>query len=253
MRARLPSILFVFVALNLLVIMILIIEDSNPGTESSHISLFAAASTPTPTPRSNLNPTQTPPRRSLVAPTPAPTSIPESARKDLPYYNQNILLWPKSVGAFKNEYSSWQLWLASESTSSYAIRDELLITVRAFAAIIPSLDIKTDEPNSDIISISGNPASVGALLERLRDYPLLERFTEDSTEADQTRKHTTCAATLPQSKYPHALGQQCRLGLWQAKHSYSRYTYSKHISRPDNHDNSRPFRAVLCLPNMGNS
>ena len=81
-------------------------------------------------------------------------------------------------GEFQNEYPSWRMWLDSESPGPYTARDNLLVSVRAIAALIPDLKVSTDEPHSDVIAVSGNPALLSALRERLRGHPLLARITE---------------------------------------------------------------------------
>ena len=93
---------------------------------------------------------------------------------------QTILLWPKDTTSFIQEYSSWDSWVGSGSSSPYALRDELLVFVRAIATKLPGLEITTDEPQSNLILVSGNPVALNVLLERLRAHPLLARFTEDS-------------------------------------------------------------------------
>ena len=112
-------------------------------------------------------------------PTPATSTICEGEREDLRRNRQTILLWPKELSQFMSEYSSWEMWLGSRR-GAYSVRNELLVSVRAIATIIPDLEVETDEPNSDLIIVSGNRARVSALLDRLRDHPLLARVTEDS-------------------------------------------------------------------------
>jgi len=100
-------------------------------------------------------------------------------RDKYPARKQTLLLWPKRLSAFVQEYPSWDSWLGSRSDSPYSVRDELLVLVRAIAAKIPDLEIATDEPQSDLILVSGNPAVLSILLDQLRDYPLLASFTDD--------------------------------------------------------------------------
>jgi len=128
------------------------------------------------------------PTRILLAENPDPTSLrlpaPELVKDDSqsdPKYHQTVLLWPKQLAEFTQEYPNWQTWLGSQPVSAYAVRDELLVSVNAIAAIVPGLEVTTDYPDSNLIIVSGNPGYIWALLERLRDHPLLERFTLDST------------------------------------------------------------------------
>jgi len=98
-----------------------------------------------------------------------------------PYINrQSILLWPKDLLKFMNEYQSWKMWLGSRRISPHSVRDELLVSVRAIAAMVHDLEIEVDDPDSNLIIISGNPVALSALLDRLRGHPLLEQVTEDS-------------------------------------------------------------------------
>lgn len=92
----------------------------------------------------------------------------------------SILLWPTPLGQFITDYPSWESWLSDPALSNLSVRNELLVSVRAFATIIPDLAVSTPETGSDVISVSGDPTSIQVLLERLRDYPLLAKFTEDS-------------------------------------------------------------------------
>jgi len=91
-----------------------------------------------------------------------------------------VLLWPKSLEQFQAEYPSWPQWLGSPDPYALALRDELLTSARALAAIIPDLSVEADQPDSDLIVVTGHPATVGALVERLRDHPLLAQVTGDS-------------------------------------------------------------------------
>ena len=72
---------------------------------------------------------------------------------------QTVLLWPKKLSLFAKEYGSWEMWLGGRSVSPYSLRDELLVSVRAIATTIPAVDVRTDEPQSDIIVVSGNSAA----------------------------------------------------------------------------------------------
>ena len=117
-----------------------------------------------------------------------PDALLEAIRPDRLSNRQTILLWPKELSQFMSEYSSWEMWLGSKHPSSYSPRDELLVSVRAIATIVPDLEVATDEPDSDLIIVSGNPAAIGALLDRLRDHALLARVTEDSpAQRDEAR------------------------------------------------------------------
>ncbi|MGA9350967.1 MAG: NHL repeat-containing protein, partial [Anaerolineae bacterium] len=136
---------------------------------------------------------RTPPHSgSLSVSHPMPTSttpiIWEEEREDPCTNCQTILLWPKELSQFVSEYLSWEMWLGDRRAAPYSVRDELLVSVHAIATIIPDLEVETDEPDSDLIIVSGNWAAVSALLDQLRDYPLLERVTEDSpAQRDEAR------------------------------------------------------------------
>jgi hypothetical protein len=95
-------------------------------------------------------------------------------------YRQTVILWPRKILRFLDEYPSWDMWLGGGSVSVWSPRDELLVAVRALATIVPDLDIDTDASDSDLIVVSGNTGAIGALLDRLRGHPLLSRITEDS-------------------------------------------------------------------------
>jgi len=92
---------------------------------------------------------------------------------------QTILLWPIKLSGLLQEYRSWDAWLG-ERNSPYLIRDELLVAVRAFAAKMPDLGIETDEPQSDLIMMSGTIGTLNVLLDQLRGHSMLAQFTEDS-------------------------------------------------------------------------
>jgi len=124
----------------------------------------------------------------ILPPAPTATATWQTPQENPKSRRQTILLWPKGLEQFTHEYSSWELWLGEGHTSPYSPRDELLVSVRAIAAMVPDLAIGTDEYQSDIIIVSGNPATLGALLDRLREHPLLARVTEDSrTLRDESR------------------------------------------------------------------
>jgi len=130
------------------------------------------------------DPRTPPPGDSLSALYPTPISATSvtwlESQEDIRRNRQTILLWPKELSQFMKEYSSWAMWLGSRRVAPYSVRDELLVSVRAIATIIPDLEVETDEPDSDLIIVSGNWALVGVLLDRLREHPLLARVTEDS-------------------------------------------------------------------------
>lgn len=127
----------------------------------------------------------TPPALHIIS---TPPVNPTGSQDKLLARKQTILLWPKDVTTFVQEYSSWDSWLEGGSGSPYTLRDELLIFVRAIAAKAPGLEIATDEPQSDLIVVSGDPAALTFLLERLRDHPLLAQFTEDTpTQREEAR------------------------------------------------------------------
>jgi len=110
-------------------------------------------------------------------------------RSQIPDTNKlTVLLWPKRLSQFVDEYSSWDIWLSAQRISAYSPRNELVVSTLALAMLIPDLEIETDEPDSDLVIASGSQAAIGALLERLRDHPLLARVTEDSrTYRDEAR------------------------------------------------------------------
>jgi len=113
---------------------------------------------------------------------------------------QTVLLWPRALSQFMEEYPSWKMWLGGRCPSAYLLRDELLASVRAFATIIPDLTVSADEPDSDLIIVSGHPAALSALFDNLRDHPLLARVTEDSSvRRDEAR--TAWAESKPDTNY----------------------------------------------------
>ena len=115
---------------------------------------------------------------------------PLQSRDDLRRYQQSILIWPKKLGTFMREYASWEYWVPGSHGSSYLVRDELLASVRALAALIPDLRIDTHDPDSDLILVSGPPAMLETLLQRLRGHPLLERITADTIDQRNRAKKT---------------------------------------------------------------
>ncbi len=172
MKARLFAVFILVVGLGLLLTWAVVAQMSDPRTLLPGGSISALYPTPTST---------------------APITW-QVSQEDLRRNRQTILLWPKELSQFMKGYSSWAMWLGSRRIAPYSVRDELLVSVRAIATMIPDLEVGTDEPDSDLIIVSGNPAAIGALsacrtdrsacrtdrLDRLRDHPLLARVTEDS-------------------------------------------------------------------------
>jgi len=112
--------------------------------------------------------------------TPVPSISGPSGPGMLPMSKWTILLWPKNITAFIQEYSTWDAWLGGEQPTPYSPRDELLVATYAIATKTTGLEIATDEDQSDLIIVSGNPLALTFLIERLKDHPLLAGITGDS-------------------------------------------------------------------------
>jgi hypothetical protein len=95
---------------------------------------------------------------------------------------ETILLWPKKANDFIEEYPNWRFWLGRNEIDAYTIRDELFVSVRALIISMHGLDVRVDEPDSDLIIVSGDPFMINALLERLRGHPLLEKYIFDTLD-----------------------------------------------------------------------
>lgn len=91
-----------------------------------------------------------------------------------------VLLWPKTLESFQAEYPNWQAWLDDDCALEDKTRNMLLVSVRAAAAMIPADFTITADDTSELIVVTGQPAYLPGLLERLREHPLLASVTEDS-------------------------------------------------------------------------
>lgn len=91
-----------------------------------------------------------------------------------------VLLWPKTLESFQAEYPNWQAWLGGKCASSDRVRNALLVSAQAAAAMIPANFTITADDASGLVAVTGQPAYLPGLLERLREHPLLARITEDS-------------------------------------------------------------------------
>lgn len=121
-------------------------------------------------------------------------------------YNQTVLLWPQTLERFQAEYSNWQAWLEGACASADITRDALLVSVYAAATMIPGDLVITTDDSSGLIVVTGQPALLSDLLDRLKDHPLLARVTEDSpalrNEAATARAQERLLSNA--SKFPEA-------------------------------------------------
>lgn len=108
---------------------------------------------------------------------------------------QTILIWPKSLPEVLSESPEWELWLDISHETPYVIRDNLLISVQAIAAQLPELTIETDEPNSEIIAVTGNRGYLENMLNRLRNHPLFEKVTDDSVKQREIARESWQTST----------------------------------------------------------
>ena len=159
MKARLPlvSVSMIVSAALLLTLAWLV------SAQASHVPI-AATDTP---PESPLDA-----QLSDVTGTPAPP-----VSQDQNQEQTTVLLWPKTPENFQAEYLNWQAWLDGDCAPGDKIRNMLLVSARAAAAMIPADFTITADDSSGLIVVTGESALLPGLPERLRDHPLLARVT----------------------------------------------------------------------------
>jgi len=105
-----------------------------------------------------------------------------SIRAQLPITEnqKTILIWPKSIQTLSTESLHPETWLDTPQNSALSVRNNLLISVQAIVALIPDLTVETDEPYSELISVTGNSGYLINFLDRLGNHPLVAQVTDDS-------------------------------------------------------------------------
>jgi sugar lactone lactonase YvrE len=96
--------------------------------------------------------------------TPAPTPA---------YRQETLALWPVSAAALQADYPNASEWLGGEAVSDAAIYAALLRSARAAAARVPGLTVAEGVP----IRLTGEPAALAAVRERLAGLPLLDHVS----------------------------------------------------------------------------